>query len=407
MSTGGSTADVVVVGGGVIGASTAFHLAQRGAGKIVVCERRWVAAGASGKSGALVRTHYTNEPEARLAQSSVAYFQNWAEHVGRGDCGFLNNGLLRFVTAENVDNLAANVEMLERVGVDTRVIGPREVRELAPGWQTDDVVAAAYEPRSGCADPVATTYGFLDGATERGAEVRAGVEVTGITVQGGRAVGVQTTDGPILAGTVMIAGGAWGIPLLRSVGIDVPLQPVRIQVAIFKRPPVLGGVHPICIDGINELWMRPEGPNWGSTLIGYGNRQALDDPDTLDEGVDGDYVPAARERLAQRVPGMERAPMRGGWAGAITATIDGKPIIDRHPEIDGLYFFAGDNGSSFKTSPAIGRVFAEWIVDGAPSLLDPRPFRLSRFAEGDLLFGPNEYGDRDYDSSHARRVMAG
>ena len=337
----------------------------------------------------------------------MPYFHAWDEYVGRGDCGFLNNGLLRFVTPDNAANLEANVEMLERVGVDTRVIGPAEVREIAPGFQTDDVVAAAYEPRSGCADPSGTTHGFLDRAKDSGAEVRTGVEVTGIDVQGGRAVGVQTTDGPISAGTVMIAGGAWGIPLLRGVGIDVPLQPVRIQVAVFKRPPALGALHPICIDGINELWMRPEGPNWGSTLIGYGNRQAIDDPDTLDEGVDGDYVPAARERLARRMPGMEQSTMRGGWAGVITATIDGKPIIDRHPEIDGLYFFAGDNGSSFKTAPAIGRVFSEWIVDGAPALLDTRPFRLSRFAEGDLLFGPNEYGDRDYDSSHARRVMAG
>ena len=285
----------------------------------------------------------------------MAYFHSWAEHVGVGDCGFLNNGLLRFVTPDNVANLEANVEMLERVGVDNRVIGPADVREIAPGFNIDDVVAAAYEPRSGCADPVATVHGFLDAAAANSAELRTGVEVTGIDVQGGKAVGVQTTDGPISAGTVMIAGGAWASRCCAASGSTCHSNQVRIQVAVFKRPPALSAMHPICIDGINELWMRPEGPNWGSTLIGYGNRQALDDPDTLDEGVDGDYVPAARERLARRVPGMEQSPMRGGWAGAITATIDGKPIIDRHPEIDGLYFFTGDNGSSFKTSPAIGR----------------------------------------------------
>lgn len=406
MSAGG-TADVVIVGGGVIGASIAFHLAARGAGKIVVCERRWVAAGASGKSGALVRMHYTNQPEATLAHESLPYFQQWNDRVGRGDCGFLNTGMLRFVTEENVGNLEANVEMLERIGVDTRVVGSAEIREIAPGWQTNDVVAAAYEPSSGCADPVATTHGFLDRAAELGAEVRTGFDVTGIDMAAGRVTGVQTTAGPISAPVVVVAGGAWGIPLLRGVGIDVPLQPMRVQVAVFKRPPQLGPLHPIAIDGINEMWLRPEGPEWGSTLIGFSRRQTLADPDALDEGVDGDYVPEARIRLARRIPGMEQSTMRGGWAGAITSTLDGKPIIDRHPGADGLFFFAGDNGSSFKTAPAIGRVFSEWIIDGVPALLDVRPFRLSRYAENDLLVGPHEYGDRDYDAVRARGVMLG
>ena len=406
MSTG-STADVVIVGGGVIGASIAFHLASRGAGKIVVCERRWVAAGASGKSGALVRMHYTNQPEATLAHASLPYFQHWDEHVGRGDCGFLKTGMLRFVSPENVSNLEANVEMLERIGVDNRVVGPSDVREIAPGWQTDDVVAAAYEPASGCADPVGTTHGFLDRAAELGTDVRVGLEVTGITVAGGKVTGVETSAGPISAPVVVIAGGAWGIPLLRGVGVDVPLQPVRVQVAVFKRPPQLGPVHPICIDGVNELWLRPEGPNWGSTLIGFSRRQTVDDPDALDEGVDGDYVPEARVRLARRIPGMEQSTMRGGWAGVVTSTLDGKPILDRVPDAEGVYFFAGDNGSSFKTAPAIGRIFSEWIVDGAPALMDIRPFRLARYAENDPLVGPHEYDDRDSDAARARGVMLG
>lgn len=401
------TADVVIVGGGVIGASTAFHLAMRGAGKIVVLERRWIAAGASGKSGALVRTHYTNEPEARLAQASLSYFHNWADQVGRGDCGFLHTGMLRFVTPDNVSNLEANVEMLERVGVDNRLVGPEEVHEIAPNWHADDVVAAAYEPQSGCADPTGTTYGFLERASEHGADVRTGVEVTGIDVAGGRVTGVQTTAGPISAPVVMVAGGAWGLPLLRQVGIDVPLQPVRVQVAVFKRPPSIGALHPICIDGINELWLRPEGPNWGSTLIGFSKRIALTDPDLLDEGVDGDYVPEARERLARRIPGMAQAPMRGGWAGAVTATEDGKPILDQAPGVEGLFFATGDNGSSFKTAPAIGRAFSEWIVDGSPSHVDLQPFRVTRFAEGEPIVGPNEYGDRDYDAARARGLMLG
>src|SRR5688572_15400042 len=172
-----TTADVVVVGGGVIGASTAFQLASLGVKRVIVCERRFPAAGASGKSGALVRMHYTNEPEARLANASLPYFQHWGDLVGRGDCGFLNTGMARLVTPENEQKLRSNVDMLERVGVNTRVIGPQELSEVAPWWRVDDVVAAAWEPDSGCADPVGTVHGLLERAADLGTEVLTHTEV--------------------------------------------------------------------------------------------------------------------------------------------------------------------------------------------------------------------------------------
>jgi sarcosine oxidase subunit beta len=402
------TADVVVVGGGVVGASTAFHLAARGIGRVVLCERHWPAAGASGKSGALVRTHYTNAPEARLAHLSLNYFRHWSDAVGSGDCGFLNCGMVRTVSAHNIARLQANVDMLEGIGVNTQLIGPDELSELAPSWRVEDVVAAAWEPDSGCADPVATTHGFLDAARSLGVDVRLHTEVRAINVASGRITGVQTADGAIDTPVVVIAGGAWTLPLLRDLGVDVNLMPVRVQVALFRRPPRPGGPHPVCIDGINDLWFRPEGAGWSSTLVGAASRRSpLADPDALDEGVDTDYVQHARLELAKRIPDMADSPMRGGWAGAITMTDDGKPIIDRHPAIDGCFVFTGDSGSSFKTAPAIGRIFGEWIANGYPSVLDPRPFRIQRFVENDPIVGEYEYGDRDTEYSRAGKVMLG
>jgi sarcosine oxidase subunit beta len=181
-----STADVVVVGAGVVGASVAFHLATRGVRKVVVCERRWPAAGATGKSGALVRMHYSNEPEARLATASLPYFHHWSDVVGRGDCGFLRCGMLRIVAPELEPRLRANMDMLERLGANTRIVGRAELAELVPDWQLDDVPFAAWEPDSGCADPVATTHGFLQRARELGAEIRLHTDVTGIEVNSGR-----------------------------------------------------------------------------------------------------------------------------------------------------------------------------------------------------------------------------
>src|SRR5215210_7507634 len=344
-----TTADVVVVGGGVIGASTAFQLATLGVKRVVVCERRFPAAGASGKSGALVRMHYTNEPEARLAHASLPYFRNWDDLVGAGTAGFISTGMVRLVTPENEPKLRANVEMQERIGINTRIIGPSELTEIAPTWRVDDVAAAAYEPDSGCADPVATTHGFATRARQLGVQVRIHTEVTGVRRANGKVEGVETTAGPISAPVVIVAGGAWAVPLLRDLGVGVALQPVRVQVALLRRPPEAGGIYPVCIDGIEDMWLRPEGPDWGSTLVGVaGRKREVDDPDAINEGVDGEYVPRARDGLAKRIPTMADAPMRGGWAGVITATADGKPVLDRHPEVAGLYYFTGDNGSSFK-----------------------------------------------------------
>jgi sarcosine oxidase, subunit beta len=389
-----STADVVVVGGGVVGTSVAFHLCSRGVGRVVLCERRFLAAGATGKSGALVRMHYANEPEARLAVASLPYFQHWGDLVGAGSSGFVNTGMLRFVAPAHGGKLRANVTMLRRLGVNTSIVGRDDVRAIVPSWQTDDIVAAAHEPDSGMADPVATTHGFAARAAALGADVRLGTEVHAVRVAKGRVEGVDTSGGAITAPAVVVAGGAWALPLLRQVAAADNLASVRTQVTLFRRPPEHAGLHPICIDGANDLWLRPEGPGWLSTLVGISTRQELPNPDTLDEGVDGDYVVRAKDRLIRRIPAITGAAMRGGWAGAITITPDGKQVIDRHPEIEGLWMCTGDNGSGFKTAPAVGAALAEWMTDGEPRTAPLRPFRATRFKEGDLLIGENEYGDR-------------
>ncbi len=390
------TADVVVVGGGAVGASTAFHLASLGAGRVILCERRSLAAGASGRSGALVRMHYTNEPEARLAFLSLRYFRHWDELVGAGDCGFVPSGFVRLVSPGNLPKLRANVEMLRRVGVNTRLIGREELGELAPEWNLTDVELAAYEPDSGYANPVATTEGFAERARQLGADIRTGTQVTGVRTAGGRVVGVETDRGFISTRTVVIAGGAWAVPLLRSLGLDLDLRPARIQVAIFDRPPVLGTGRPLltCIDGANGMYFRSEGPDWSRILAGLSShRLPLEDPDRLKNEADPDYTATVRERLSSRLPVMAFVPPRGGWAGAIVLSPDGKPVLDRHPEVEGLYFFTADNGTSFKTSPAIGLSLAEWVLLGAPRSVDTRPFRASRFAEGKPLVGEHEYDD--------------
>src|SRR2546428_260615 len=261
-----ASADVVIVGGGANGTSTAFHLTRLGAQNVLLLERRWLAAGATGKSGALVRMHYTNEHESRLAFESLKVFQNFDAEIG-GDCGFEPVGFVQLVGRGYEDHLRRNVAMQQRIGIKTELVSPEDLPRLLPGASTDDIGGAAWE---------------------------------------------------------------------------------------------LGAGHA--------------------------------DPDHYSESVDPEYVALCRAKLSARFPAFARATMRGGWAGMIMMSPDGRPIIDRIPSIDGLYVMLGDSGTSFKTSPVIGRCLAEWIVEGQPRTVDLTPFRSTRFAEGKPWIDESNYG---------------
>src|ERR671924_2023940 len=173
------TAEAIIIGAGVMGASLAFHLTRAGLKFVTVLDKTGLCGGMTAKSGALVRMHYTNEPEARMAFAALGYFQYWQEMVG-GECGFTRTGFVVTVTPDNAERLRKNVEMLQRIGVTTSVITAQELRELQPFAQVDDLTVAAYEPESGYADPRATATAFMQQAQRQGATLREGVMVTGI-----------------------------------------------------------------------------------------------------------------------------------------------------------------------------------------------------------------------------------
>jgi sarcosine oxidase subunit beta len=382
-------AEVVVIGGGVNGASALFHLAQAGVRDVVLVEQGHLAAGATGKSGALVRMHYTNPAETRLAHESLAIFRNWDEVVG-GSCGYTPTGFVQVVAPEHEAELRAHVAMQRAIGADAQVISAAELRELEPGCRTDDLTYVAYEPGSGYADPILTCYGFVRRAQELGARVQTRTAVTGIRLEHGRVAGVETSAGLIDAPVVVLAGGAWADQLLLPLGVDLGLTPNRLQVVIFRWPEALQRGHMTFIDAINHTWFRPESSS--GTLIGAEWIASTDSPDSYRETADPHAVEGARARLVARFPAMSEAPMRGGWAGMVMMSPDGRPIIDQLPELPGLFVVAGDSGTSFKTAPAIGKSLAEWIIVGAPRTADLHPFRAARFAEDNPWQGQATYG---------------
>jgi sarcosine oxidase subunit beta len=385
-------AGVVVIGGGVNGLSTAFQLAKRGVRDVVVLERRHLGAGATGKSGALVRCHYANVPEARLTHESLRIFRNWDDEVGAGSPHFSPIGFVQVVAPEHEARLRQNVADQRAIGIDTRLVDRQELREIDPFLFTDDLTVAAYEPGSGFADPNATLHGFARAAMERGVRLFEETPVTSIKTAAGRVSGVETPFGTIATDRVVVAAGSWADRLLAPLEIDLGLQPVRTQVVVFRWPPELEGRgHRVVIDAINHSWLRPEGVK--STLIGAERSVLTADPDGLDESVDAAAIPVSRQALAARYPIFANALMRGGWSGTYMRSPDGHPIIDQIPSLPGLWVMAGDSGTSFKTAPAIGICLAEWIVSGAPALVDLTPFRASRFAEGAPWLDARSYGD--------------
>jgi sarcosine oxidase subunit beta len=384
------TADVIVVGAGANGTSTAFHLAKAGVKRVVVVERRYLGSGATGKSGALVRMHYTNEPEVRLAFESLTYFQHWKEMVG-GECGFQPLGLLVFTPPEYQAHLEANLAMMRRVGVKTQLISVEEAHELDPSLWLGDVTQVAYEPESGFADPNATISSLAQASMDMGVIFHFETEVTRVLHSGNRVQGVETTHGTILAPVVVIIAGAWANQLFVPLGIDLGLIPRQGRVTVFRWPGARTARHPTYIDKLNLMWARPIDGN--CTLVGTESESAEPrDPNHYSEAVQQDYIDLCRQQLSKRFPIMQESVMRGNWACMLMESQDSRPIIGRLEQYEGLYCMAGDSGTSFKTSPAIGKCLTELITQGRATTVDLTPFRATRFAEGKPWRDEFDYG---------------
>ena len=389
------TADAVIIGAGVMGTSTAFQLVQRGVKRVVVLEKNTVAAGSSGKSSALVRMPYTFLPEARLAFESLHWFAEWKDRVG-GSCGFTKTGFVRMVTPDKTDLLRQNVERLKSIGINTYLISGEALHEIDPGVEAGDIEVAAYEPDSGYADGYATAHAFMAAARERGATLYQGVTVTDLQRQGDRMTAVKTDAGVISTPLVISTAGPWSGPLLRRIGVDLPLVPSRHQIMILERPSDVPPSQTYIASG--SLYFRPDAA--GMTLVGYGPGEDGADPDNYRDSVDDDMKIEGSARVVERYPPLQRAGMRRGYAGCYTMTPDGKLIIDQAPGIEGLYLGAGFSGTGFKISPAVGIALAELATEGRATTVDVTPFRATRFNEGRMLRSTIEYLDRPYDPVH-------
>lgn len=383
------TADVIVVGGGVQGASLAFHLARRGT-RVIVLERGSVGGGATGRSSGFVRMHYDYEPDARLAWASFPYFSDWANVVGAGDCSFVNCGFVQVIPTAQEAALHANVAMLQGIGVDTLLIDRAEFERLVPGVDAHDITTVAWEPRSGFADPSGTAAGFMAAARAKGATLVQQCRVEAVTVEGGRVSGVTTDRGTFSAPIVVDAAGAWAGQVAATVGLEVPIRPWRHDTAYFGLPDGHAANFPIVLDNVNEVYFRPEGRDLMLVGLEIGN-DVGGSPDRPMGNISQGIIDLMVARLMVRVPWMGTGTFRTAHGGQDGLSPDERPILG--PEgPDGFWLACGFSGTGFKTAPAMGASLSEWILDGRPSTVDITPYRLDRFAAGRTLLGEHPYG---------------
>ena len=376
------TADVVIVGGGVMGASIAFHLARRRAGRIVLCERRTLASGPTGRSSAVLRRHYTLEPYARMAARSLEMYKRFVEETGES-AGVVECGLAMAVGPEDAAAMRTTVAMLNRIGVKAEVLSADELRRVAPAINPDGLVAAAYEADTGYGDPAAVTGAFATRARELGVAIHQMTTVTGLEVGNGCIAGVVTDKGSVSAPVVVNAAGVWGGRIAQMAGIDLPITPSRQQLATFKLPADFPRPLPVVVDLVNGAYYRPE---MGDLLM-VGSRNPAGvaspaDPDRFNEGVDEDRVARATELICRRFPVMERGLAVGGYASLYDLTPDLHFIIERSPEVEGLVHAVGFSGHGFKHAPVIGEIVADLVCDGRSGTWDISPFSSRRFTDG-------------------------
>ncbi len=386
--------DAIVVGAGVVGAATAFHLAKFGKLKVCVLDQAGACEGGTGKSCAIVRSHYSVVSNTALTLKSLeifAGFKDWLEY-GEAESGFVNTGyLILGPEGPRAEAMRIALRGQQGVGAETWELSRAEVREKHPHLFLDDIAIAAYEPDSGYADPYQTTMSFLAAARKKGVVVRTNEAVTAVRVAGDRVTGVETGNGALSAPVVVMACGPWSRPLAEPLGLDLRLEVSQHAVLTFAADTAYDGRYPIVKDlnTANKMYFRPA--SGGVALVGTGDHgRPIADPGGLDGNLPDDFILLQGGQLSHRMPSFADARLTASWVGAYDITPDWNPVLGLVPGIEGLSLNYGFSGHGFKLAPAIGMLLAQEILD-QPRSIDISAYDLGRFARGDLLVGA--YGE--------------
>ena len=371
-------ADVVIVGGGAVGVSAAYHLAAAGAGRVLLLERESaLGIGSTGRCAGGFRLQFSSEINVRLSIASLPLIVGFTEMHGL-PLDVSQDGYL-FLIRDDVTWSAyrAAAAMQRALGVPVELLTAADVADLVPGLATDEVVGATYCPRDGIADPSGLTLGYATAARRAGAEIRTGVQVSSIESDGGRVTGVLTSAGPIAAPIVVNAAGPWAAQLAATADVRLPVEPLPRHILVtgeFDGVPVR---RTLVVDTATGFYFHREG---AGVLMGM---PARNERTTFEARVDDAYVADELLPTALRVlPSLEHARIVSRWVGLYEMTPDRHPIIGPVPGLDGLILANGFSGHGFQHAPIVGKLLAELIVDGRATTVDIARLDLGRFARG-------------------------
>ena len=372
-------ADFVIIGGGVMGASTAYHLTAAGAKDVILLERTaHFEDSATNRCAGGVRYQFSTEVNVRLSQASLPMLERFEDEIGVDpqyrQCGYF------FVLTDptDVEAFRANVELQHRLGVDTEWLSADDIQRRLPLMRFPEALAGTVHAKDGLADPNSVLSGYLAKARSQGARILTETELLDVVVSDGRVTAVKTSRGRIDARRVINAAGPWAGQIGRLAGIDIPIQPVRRQMVTTTPLPNLPPDFPFVIDFAQSLYFHREGEG---LLTGMSNP---DQAPGFDQTIDEAWEVKALAGAMARMPLLEQAGRLSSWAGLYEVTPDAHPIIGGTP-LDGFFLVAGFSGHGFMHGPIAGKLMAEILLAGAAQSLDVSQLDLARFGEGRLV----------------------
>ncbi|MHC2994836.1 MAG: FAD-binding oxidoreductase [Candidatus Atribacteria bacterium] len=374
-------ADIVIIGGGIIGCSIAYNLAKKGCKNVVLFEKNSLASGATGRSGAGIRQQFGTKMNCILARESIKIFENLSQEL---DYDIeLNQGgyLILAYTEKEVNQFKKNVALQQSLDIDVRFITVKEAKKIVPPLNTEDILAATFCPTDGHADPFKTNFAYAEAAQRLGVKIYTFTEVNEIETENNRIVAVYTDKEKILTPTVINAAGGYSEVIGKMVGVDLPVYSQRHQILITE--PVDPLFRPMLMSFSRNFYCQ-QTPH-GSIIMGFGDPN---EPKGDDIGTSWQFAREMAQKMTTVVPLLKEVSMVRQWAGLYNVSPDAQPILGEHPQVGGFYMAIGFSGHGFMLAPVASKLIAELILEGKTSLPIDK-LDIGRFERGELILEPS------------------